>query len=196
MAERKILIETEKSTLFVIENFTPNYFDELANIKTLLLYEPEITVRGKKCNQRRNVGFFSNNNVGYQYSGQLMKSQKLEDSILTDTLTKVNSTLGTKFNGVLVNEYIDGTKTVGPHSDDERGLDKHTLCVAGIAYGAVRKFRIRNKETGKIVLDHDHQPCELLVMQGNFQKEFTHEIPQQKKVKDVRISLTFRHHTK
>jgi len=31
-------------------------------------------------------------------------------------------------------------------------------------------------------------------MQGEFQKEFTHEIPIQKKILDERISLTFRKH--
>jgi len=65
-----------------------------------------------------------------------------------------------------------------------------------LRYGAVRKFRIRNKETGKIVLDHDHEPYSLIVMDGDFQKEFTHEIPQQKKIKDGRVSLTFRYHIK
>ena len=31
-------------------------------------------------------------------------------------------------------------------------------------------------------------------MKGEFQKEFTHEIPVQKKVKNCRYSLTFRKH--
>jgi len=31
-------------------------------------------------------------------------------------------------------------------------------------------------------------------MGGNFQKEFTHEIPVEKKIKEVRYSLTFRKH--
>jgi len=58
----------------------------------------------------------------------------------------------------------------------------------------IRKFRIRDKSTKKIVLDYDHQPGTLLVMSGEFQKQFTHEIPIQKKIKDERISITFRHH--
>lgn len=36
----------------------------------------------------------------------------------------------------------------------------------------------------------------LFVMDGDFQKEFTHEIPAQKKVTEMRISLTFRKHIK
>jgi hypothetical protein len=64
-----------------------------------------------------------------------------------------------------------------------------------IAYGpGVRKFRIRNKKTKDIVLDFEHESCCLYVMQGDFQVEFTNDIPVQKKVKGERISLTFRHH--
>lgn len=203
METQETLIGTGSSRLFVVNNFTENYFDRLQKeIGPLLQHEPEIKVYGRVCNQRRNVGFFSNESVGYMYSGQTMKSQPLDNPLLKDILKRVNKELGTNFNGILVNEYINGEKIVGAHSDDERGLGitkGNRSCVAGICYGAIRKFRVRSKkdgETGKIVLDHNHQPCSLLVMDGDFQKEFTHEIPQQKRIKDSRISLTFRYHTK
>lgn len=186
------LIDTGTSRFFVIKNFTPNYFDNFS--KLTLEHEPPIVVRGNKCNQRRNIGFFSEKSEGYRYSGQIMKSQPLDDQIMINLLAKVNKTLDTTFNGLLVNEYIDGTKTVGKHSDSEAGLDKKKMSVAGIAYGATRIFRIRDIKSGKIVLDYEHEPCSLIVMDGDFQKEFTHEIPPQKKVKESRISLTFRHH--
>jgi len=188
------LIDTGKSRFFVIKNFTPDYFDNFS--KLTLEHEPPIVVRGTKCNQRRNIGFFSNESEGYRYSGQIMKSQPLDDKTLIDLLVKVNKTLDTTFNGILVNEYVDGTKTVGKHSDSEAGLDKKKMSVAGIAYGATRIFRIRDIKSGKIVLDYEHEPCSLIVMDGDFQKEFAHEIPTQKKVKESRISLTFRNHFK
>lgn len=191
------LIETKKSKLYVIPDFTEDHFQEILDtISPSLLHEPEITVYGKVANQRRNIAFFSNESIGYAYSGQLIKSQRLAHPLLIDILKKVNDRLNTKFNGILVNEYINGEKVVGAHSDDEAALDKINPCIASIAYGAVRKFRIRDKLSGKIVLDHGHEPCSLIVMQGDFQKEYKHEIPQEKRVKDTRISLTFRHHTK
>lgn len=192
--EIETLIDTGKSRFFVIKNFTANYFEEVS--KLTLEHEPPIVVHGKKCNQRRNVGFFSNESEGYRYSRQIMKSQPLDDKTLIYLLAKVNETLDTTFNGILVNEYIDGTKTIGKHSDSEAGLDKKRLSVAGISYGATRNFRIRDIKSGEIILDHLHEPCSLIVMDGDFQKEFTHEIPTQKKVKESRISLTFRHHLK
>ena len=194
--QREIFIDTGTSRLFVIKDFTANYFNDLTNVISQLNYEPEIEVCNKICTQHRNIGFYSNDSIGYMYSKRLMKSQPLNDKVLVKLLNQVNKELGTQFNGILVNEYTDGEKYIGKHSDDEKDLDKKTLCVAGIAYGATRTFRIRDIETRKIVKDIQHEPCMLIVMDGDFQKEFTHEIPQQKKIKESRVSLTFRHHTK
>jgi alkylated DNA repair dioxygenase AlkB len=200
---RKILLETEKSKLWIIENFTPNHYENLKNIE--LENEPIIHIMGKECHQRRDVGFFSDKSEGYRYSNQLMKSKPLNTSeeandveiiIMNCVLRQINETLGSNYNGILVNRYKNGENYIGAHSDDESGLDKKKKAVASICYGAVRNFRIREKESKKIVLNYDHTPCTLLVMEGDFQKEFTHEIPKQKKITEERISLTFRHHTK
>lgn len=48
------------------------------------------------------------------------------------------------------------------------------------------------KKTNKIVQDNITKNNYLIQMAGNFQKEFTHEIPTGKKVKEVRYSFTFR----
>ena len=107
-------------------------------------------------------------------------------------LEKVNQRFQADFNGILVNKYLGGEDYIGRHSDDETGLDP--VGVVSLSYGAVRKFRIREKKSGKLVLDIPTLPYHLIHMGGDFQKEFTHEIPVEKKVKDVRYSFTFRKH--
>ncbi len=188
----KILIDTGKSRLWIIENYTENLLENLQQLS--LQEEPPVIIFGKGCKQRRNVGFFSNDSSGYKFSGQVAKSSPLTDETLVQLMNSVNSTLGTTFNGILVNQYINGTKYIGAHSDDENGLDKNKSMVACIAFGATRTFRIRNKQDNKIVLNYPHKSGTLLVMEGNFQSEFKHEIPIQKKVQGERISVTFRNH--
>lgn len=196
--EPKVLIDAGKSRFWVMENYGP---DLLSHLQELNLYEePPIIIMGRECRQRRNVGFFSDESKGYKYSGQFMPSFPLSSApILHELLPAVNQSLGTTFNGILVNSYVNGEKYLSHHSDDENGLDKGgRRMVAGIAYGAVRTFRIRKKEKGKageIVLDYPHTPRTLIIMEGEFQENYTHEIPIQKKVKEERISITFRHHT-
>ena len=164
-----------------------------------LYQEPAIFVYGKWGKQKRNIGFFSDESKGYKYSTTFIPSQPLATSpVLSWLLTSVNQALQTTFNGILVNQYVDGSKKLSAHSDDEAGLDKRKRAVAGIAFGpgaAQRPFRIRNKATGEIILDVMQEPGMLIVMEGeDFQKLYTHEIPERLRVKEERISVTFRHH--
>ena len=163
----------------------------ISYVEPQLEERPEIIVYGKPCRQHRNVGFFSDESIGYKYSKKLMASKPLSTS-LSDLIVAINKMLGTQFNGILVNKYLDGNDYIGAHSDDETGLDG--LGVVAISYGSERIFRIRNKNDKTIVCDESTTHCGILHMGGNFQKLYTHEIPAQKKIKESRISFTFRKH--
>ena len=161
------------------------------DIDTKLIVRPKIIIYGKEAHQNRNIGFFSNSSIGYFYSGQLAKSIPLTPN-LTLLLDNINSMFKSNFNGILVNKYIDGNNNIGAHSDDEKNLDP--IGVVALSYGAIRKFRIRDKITRKIIIDIPTESNEIIHMGGDFQKEFTHEIPIEKKVKTTRYSFTFRKH--
>lgn len=192
ISSKTVLIKTEKSCMWIIENFTPDYTDNLIDIK--LNEKPDIIIYGKKCKQRRDVCFFSNQSKGYKYSGAMAKAEPLKDELLCSILSKVNEYTCCSFNGILINRYNNGCDYLSAHSDDETGLNPITKSVACITYGCKRTFRVRNKENKKIVYDIEPCPGSLLVMEGNFQSEFTHEIPIRKKILQPRISLTFRYH--
>ena len=157
----------------------------------LLMERPEIVLYGKTCKQHRNVGFFSDESVGYKYSNQLMGSRPLSEPMVA-LLAVINSMLGTEFNGILVNKYMDGNDYIGAHCDDKRGLDGRG--VVAISFGSERIFRIRDKNTKAILRDEPTAHCGILHMGGNFQTLYTHEIPVQKKIKGSRISFSFRKH--
>jgi alkylated DNA repair dioxygenase AlkB len=104
----------------------------------------------------------------------------------------MNTKFNADFNGILINKYNDGNDYISAHSDDEKNLD--IVGVVAISFGAIRTFRIRDKTTKKIITNIKTNPFEIIHMGGNFQKEFIHEIPIEKKVKDCRYSFTFRKH--
>lgn len=168
-------------------NFADNsVFENVKAIKTastsieepFLVNKPPVVVFGKPCRQNRNVGFFSDDSIGYRYSGRLMASQRLPEW-MKELMASVNEKLGTHFNGILINHYENGEDYIGAHRDDETGLDPTTFAVAAISFGAVRKFRIRDNER-KIVTDVPTEHGSLMVMMGDFQKKFTHEVPVEK----------------
>lgn len=161
-------------------------------VRPQLDQRPEIVVYGKPCRQRRNLGFFSDSSVGYHYSTYLAASKPLT-SALGELLDRVNQLFDASFNGVLVNEYLDGQDCIGRHSDSETGLDRRAGVVV-LSVGAARKLRFRRKETGERVLDVPTRSDQMLQMAGRFQQEFTHEVPVEAKVKASRMSFTFRRH--
>ena len=147
---------------------------------------------GKAARQNRSVSFFSDTSVGYRYSGSLARSKPLTNS-LREFLAVINTSFRAEFNGILVNKYDGGGESIGKHSDDEGTLDPCAGVVL-VSVGAVRTFRIRCSITGAIVANVPTEPGKIIQMWGDFQKEFTHEIPVEKRVKGVRYSLTFRKH--
>lgn len=157
-----------------------------------LAAEPEVVVFGKKCRQRRNVGFFSDDVTGYRYSGYTAIAKPLSP-FLNALLAEVNKfTGGDNFNALLINEYVDGKHYIGAHSDDEKTLGDSGVFT--LSCGATRTLRIRDKTTRRIVFDlelHDHTYVQ---MGGKFQAEFTHEIVGSRKIHDARRSITCRKH--
>jgi len=188
------LIRTETSFLNVYrcEEYSDLIEKCIGEVKDELLVKPPIKVYGKIVHQQRNIGFFSDTSIGYYYSGQLAKAKSLKPH-LSELLKLINNRFNTGYNGILVNYYEDGNNYIGDHSDDEKNLDKGG--VISVSYGAVRKFRIRDKFTKKIIMDIPTTSNGIIHMGGNFQKEFTHGIPVEKKINDMRYSLTFRTHT-
>ena len=163
----------------------------VVDVRDMLDEYPPIIIFGKICHQRRCVGFFSNHSRGYFYSNQLTQSKRMTPS-LQMLLAYVNTLYHTNYNGILVNKYKTGVDYISAHSDDETNLDG--TGVVAISWGATRKFRIRDKLTKKIITDFPMISGSMLQMGGQFQKDYTHEVPIEKKVKEERISFTFRKH--
>lgn len=183
----------------------------IEDIKDNLDIRPPIKIYGKTVHQNRDVSFFSDESKGYYYSNQLRPSKPLTKNLklLVDIINNYHTS---SFNGILINRYNTGEETIGPHSDSEEGLDPNGGVVS-ISVGTIRKFRIRSKKkdllysinndskqysikSKKIIKDVFTLPYHSIKMAGNFQKEFTHEIPKEKTKDGVRYSFTFRKHNK
>lgn len=191
----KRVFENIEKNVFLDKAIFPNLEllkECISNIETQLEERPTIIVFDKICKQNRDVGFFSNDSKGYYYSQKLMASKPLSPA-LSELLLCINTMLGAKYNGILVNKYNDGNDYIGAHSDNEIDLDP--IGVTCISYGSERNFRIRNKNDKKIVHEENTSHCSILHMGGKFQKFYTHEIPIQKKIKGTRFSFTFRKNT-
>jgi alkylated DNA repair dioxygenase AlkB len=103
---------------------------------------------------------------------------------------KIQHVTGKEFNSVLMNLYRDGDDSVAPHSDSEPEYGRNPT-IASVSLGAARLFRMRQLNGDgrwQITL----QQGSLLVMAGETQHNWRHEIPKDPTCDQPRINLTFR----
>jgi alkylated DNA repair dioxygenase AlkB len=94
------------------------------------------------------------------------------------------------FNSVLLNLYRSGNDSISWHTDAEKELGINPI-IASVNFGATRKFQlkhIKSKEKIEIELTHGS----LLIMQGELQHFWQHQVPKTSKPVNERINLTFR----
>ncbi len=89
----------------------------------------------------------------------------------------------------LLNYYPDGQNYISMHSDREnKGVRTITI---GLTLGATRDFVLKRKSDGHRIV-FENRPGDLYVMDGTVQQYWKHGIPKRMKVKEGRISATFR----
>ena len=92
------------------------------------------------------------------------------------------------YNAVLCNLYRDGNDSVGLHADAEAEMGP---VIASVSLGAERLFRLKRKD-GTVAFFERLPHGSLLIMAGNTQKNFKHEVSKELGVTQPRINLTFR----
>lgn len=98
-----------------------------------------------------------------------------------------------KYNGILVNWYIDGNNYIGPHSDDEKELIKNAPIYL-FSFGTQREFVVNSKKYATHPEKHKFElkNNSLFIMGGECQKYYKHSITKNKHIKTTRVSLTIR----
>lgn len=92
------------------------------------------------------------------------------------------------YNAVLCNLYLNGSDSVGLHADAEPEMGP---VIASVSLGAERLFRLKDQNR-KVVFQERLPHGSLLIMAGQTQRNFTHEVPKEPAVLQPRINLTFR----
>ena len=173
---------------FFTQNESNVYFDSL--LKNINWQQDYITVFGKTHLQPRLTAFYSSNSKTYSYSNIIMTPNPFDGAIL-EIKKAIENQLKTEFTSCLANLYRSGQDSNGWHADDEKELGKNPT-IASVTFGEERIFHFKHKydtsEKLKLTLHHGS----LLLMKGETQHFWLHQIPKTKKQVAPRINLTFR----
>ncbi len=190
---------------YPIENLLPQdgivqYYGSIFNhteanqLLTLLLERidwknDEVKIFGKQIITKRKVAWYGNQPFLYRYSNTSKTALPFTQELLAIKAV-VEKISNETYNSCLLNLYHQGEEGMGWHSDAEPEL-KPNGAIASVSLGAERKFNFKHKitqEKKEILLHHGS----LLVMKGTTQSFWLHQLPPTKKIKDLRINLTFR----
>jgi len=158
--------------------------------ETIEWQQDSITIFGKTYNQSRLTALYANNNQPYTYSNITM-SPKAFTKELQDIKRDIEQTANHQFTSVLLNLYRNGNDSNGWHADNEKELGKNPV-IASLSLGSPRMFQFKHlklkDQKYKLILEHGS----LLLMKGEMQHYWLHQIPKTKKEVGERINLTFR----
>lgn len=176
--------------------YLPEVFDHSSSAQFLsvLLNEihwqnDEVKVFGKTYITSRKTAWYADGNLSYTYSG-IKRTPHLWSPALLKIRDKIEQIAGIRFNACLLNLYHNGEEGMGWHSDDEQELGPKPEIVS-VSFGAARRFDFKHKITAEkisVVLKNGS----VLWMRGTCQANWKHALPKTKKVKDIRVNLTFR----
>ncbi len=200
-SETNFIVGTfQNSWVLYMPKFLPldiakHYFDYLHPQQKNIEWQTEtIKIFGKSILVPRLVAWYGDKN--YAYSGVIHSSKKWNEKLieimhLIDNLTNIiTPKFHNNYNSVLLNFYANGEQYMGFHKDNEKSLGAKPI-IASVSLGANRKFSCKTTQNNQTV-NFNLQNGSLLIMGGDFQVDFSHALPKQKKVQQARINLTFR----
>jgi alkylated DNA repair dioxygenase AlkB len=150
----------------------------------------DITVFGKTYKEPRLTALFGESKQAYGYSNVTLFPDVFTPTLksIKDEVEKVSEC---SFNTLLVNLYRNGSDSNGWHADNEKELGTNPI-IASISFGEVRPFHFKHRQLKdhryKLNLEHGS----LLIMKGEMQHYWLHQIAKTKKDIRPRINLTFR----
>jgi len=177
--------------------YFPNFFSKMVAdnlhdsfLKNTPWQQDNIKVFGKVHAQPRLTALFGDGTKTLSYSNITMHPHFWTDDLLT-IKNSLNTIVSAPFNTVLLNCYRDGRDSNGWHADDEKYLGQNPV-IASVTFGQERYFHLKHNlkdiPTQKLLLEHGS----VLIMQGETQHYWKHQIPKTAKLVSPRINLTFR----
>ncbi|HEY3373309.1 MAG TPA: alpha-ketoglutarate-dependent dioxygenase AlkB [Prolixibacteraceae bacterium] len=195
----KVVVATQTGAVSIKNGeyiFIPGFFNQqesdfyLKILKEKVLWKQEsMNMYGKKVEFPRLVAWYGDDETPYSFSGISLHPNPWMKELL-EIKYRIEPIANSSFNRLLLNFYRSGRDSVSWHSDAEPELGKNPI-IASVSFGATRKFQLRHVQTReKIEIHLTHGS--LLIMQGELQHYWQHQVPKTDKKVGERINLTFR----
>ncbi len=177
--------------------YQPSFFEKIESdrifkklLETIEWKQDKIRMYGKELPLPRLSAWYGDNNKPYTYSGITLNPLPWTDELL-QIKEKIEAQAKVKFSSVLLNRYRNGQDYVGWHTDAERELGNNPV-IGSVNFGATRKFQLRRIDDHKEKYELELKHGTLLLMRGETQHYWQHQVPKTSTNIGERLNLTFR----
>ena len=172
---------------FYAQKFADRHFQALYH--DIAWQQERLFIYGRWIDVPRLMAWYGDPDARYRYSHVEHHPLPWLDILRTlrDDMTQLCSH---DFNSVLANLYRDGRDSMGCHADDEKELGEKPSIVS-LSFGDTRLLRFRHLRSGHRI-DIELAHGDVLIMAGELQHHWRHELPKTRRLKQARINLTFR----
>lgn len=186
------ILPKDGEVLFYPSFFSKEDSDRLFQslLSTIVWEQYRIRFFGKMQDQPRLSAFHGDSGVTYTYSGKKLFAQPWNPDLL-EIKERIETIINVKFSAVLLNLYRDGKDGIGWHSDAEKEHGT-THVIGSVSFGATRTFKLRHCEDKQLAVKMELAHGSYLLMQGETQLNWQHQVPKTTQPLTERINLTFR----
>jgi alkylated DNA repair dioxygenase AlkB len=152
--------------------------------------QEKMKLYGKEIDLPRKTAWYGDEDKSYKFSG-IQLTPKPWTPTLQNIKEQIEKVASVYFNSVLLNLYRDGKDGISWHTDAEPELGENPV-IGSVSLGGTRKFKFRHKHDKSLKQEIELTHGSFLLMAGETQHFWQHEVPKTTKEVQPRINLTFR----
>ncbi len=189
---KEVLSMPDGKVIFYRNFFNREDSDELFRVllEEINWRQDKMNVYGKEVNLPRKTAWYGDRNKSYTFSGIHLEPEPWTPTLL-QIKERIEEVAEVEFNSVLLNLYRSGSDGISWHTDAERELGENPV-IGSVSFGETRRFMFRHRYDKEVKSEVDLTHGSFLLMAGETQHFWQHQIPKTSRKIEPRINLTFR----
>jgi len=182
----------DAKVIFCRNFFNSHKSDEIFQILLNEIHwrQDRMKLYGKEIDLPRKTAWYDDRNKSYTFSGIHLDPEPWTPTLLY-VKERIEEVAEVQFNSVLLNLYRHGNDGISWHTDAEPELGENPI-IGSVSFGGARRFMFRHRQDQDLKSEIELTHGSFLLMAGETQHFWQHQIPKTSKKVEPRINLTFR----